>query len=92
MPIDSMAKRQAAFMLGDPIVPDASIGEEDRAVILACYPFLVSVVAAFAMNLYVEMARTVITGDDEAAGMKISQSRTKNAYIEKAKSLDVGIL
>lgn len=55
--------------------------------------FMYSPVNPLALNLYVEMSRIVMTGDnDEAEGMKIERARALNAYVEQTRAANLEIL
>lgn len=93
MAIGTLRKREAAFLMGGPITPDASIAQEDWPVLIEQFTGFFGMVATISINLYVEMSRMVLTGSDsEADGMKIEKTRAFNAYVEQTKSVNLGIL
>lgn len=93
MALDTLRKRENAMLMGGSITPDGLIAEEDWAYLLEQFSSFIGLTAIFSINLYVERARTVLTGaDSEADGMKIERTRAFNSYVEKTKSLNLGLL
>lgn len=95
MALTTLRKREAGMLMGGPISPDGSIVENDWATLIEQFGEFAEqgFKAVISLNLYVEIARTVMTGADrEADGMKIERTRSFNAYAGKSKSVSVGLL
>lgn len=89
MAIDSFRKRESAFLMGEVILPDASIDSEDRKTLLSQYGGIVGTVRSIALNLYVEMSKTLMNQDVD--GLAIKRAHSSNAFLDRSRDVSLNI-